>query len=198
MAADGSGDFATVQGAIDFVPTANAVRRLIFIRRGFYQELVHVSNKPLLTLHGEDRRETIIAYANNAVFNPSPRAAVGIDAADTTLENLTVRNLTPKGGSQAEAVRASAARFQLRECDLYSFQDTLQLNGSAYVDSSYVEGTSTSCGHGCRLLPELGAAHITSNGFYVQARTAQNQPWFVYVTRGSAAAGVTGTWLART
>src|SRR6185295_17976488 len=47
---DGTGDFATVQGAIDFVPAANAVRRLISIRKGFYQELVRLSNKPLVTL----------------------------------------------------------------------------------------------------------------------------------------------------
>src|SRR5262249_16992265 len=83
VAADGTGDFATVQGAIDFVPTGNSVRRLVFIRRGGYQELVHVNNKPFVTLHGEDRTATIISYANNSNFNPSARSVVGIDAADT-------------------------------------------------------------------------------------------------------------------
>src|SRR5215475_15148294 len=67
VAADGGGDFATVQGAIDFAPAGNATRKLIFIRKGVYQELVRInSNKPLITLRGEDRKETVIAYANNA------------------------------------------------------------------------------------------------------------------------------------
>src|SRR5262249_10100993 len=110
VASDGAGDFATVQGALDFVPAANPARRLIIIRKGVYQELVRInSNKPLITLRGEDRKETVIAYANNANFNPNSRSVVWVDAGDWTIENLSVRNLTPQGGSQAETIRTNAA-----------------------------------------------------------------------------------------
>jgi pectate lyase/pectin methylesterase-like acyl-CoA thioesterase len=199
VAADGTGDFATVQGAIDFVPTANTTRTLIVVRKGLYQELVHINNKPLVTLHGEDRTGTVIAYANNSNFNPSARSVVGVDTADITIENLTVRNLTPKGGSQAEAIRTNGLRFLLRKCDLYSFQDTLQLNGSAYVDSCYIEGdVDFMWGTASAYFVNCEAKMVTSAGYYVQSRTPQGQPGFVYVNcRLSGASGVAGGWLAR-
>jgi pectate lyase/pectin methylesterase-like acyl-CoA thioesterase len=200
VAADGSGDFATVQGAIDFAPVGNATRRLIFIRKGVYQELVRInSNKPLITLRGEDRKETVIAYANNANFNPNSRSVVWVDAGDWAVENLTVRNLTPQGGSQAETIRTNAARSQIRNCDLYSFQDTLQLNGSAYVENCYIEGdVDFMWGNAAAYFLNCELKNVRSAGFYVQARTPQNQPGFVYVNcRLSGAAGVTGTFLAR-
>jgi pectate lyase/pectin methylesterase-like acyl-CoA thioesterase len=200
VAADGTGDFATVQGAIDFIPAANARRRLIFARKGVYQELVRISgNKPLITLRGEDRKETVIAYANNANFNPNSRSVVWVDAGDWTVENLTVRNLTPQGGSQAEAVRTNAARSQIRNCDLYSFQDTLQLNGSANVENCYIEGdVDFMWGNAAAYFLNCELKNVRTGGFYVQARTPQNQPGFVYVNcRLSGAAGVTGAFLAR-
>src|SRR5215471_17535580 len=199
VAADGTGDFATVQGAIDFVPAANTARTLIVVRRGLYQELVHINNKPLVTLHGEDRTGTVIAYANNSNFNPSARSVVGVDTADVTIENLTVRNLTPKGGSQAEAIRTNGLRFLLRNSDLYSFQDTLQLNGSAYVDSCYIEGdVDFMWGTASAYFVNCEANMVTAAGYYVQSRTLQGQPGFVYVNcRLSGASGVTGGWLAR-
>lgn len=200
VAADGAGDFATVQGAIDFTPAANATRRIIFVRKGVYQELVRISGaKPLITLRGEDRKETVIAYANNANFNPSSRSVVWVDAGDWTVENLTVRNLTPQGGSQAETIRTNAARSQIRSCDLYSFQDTLQLNGSAYVENCYIEGdVDFMWGNAAAYFLNCELKNVRTGGFYVQARTPQNQPGFVYVnSRLSGAAGVTGTFLAR-
>ncbi|HEU4391225.1 MAG TPA: pectinesterase family protein, partial [Blastocatellia bacterium] len=199
VSADGTGDFATVQGAIDFVPASNAVRRFVFIRKGLYQELVHFSNKPLITLHGEDRTGTTIAYANNANFNPSARSVIGVDTTDTTIENLSVRNLTPKGGSQAETIRTNGLRFLLRSCDLYSFQDTLQLNGSAYVENCYIEGdVDFMWGNAAAFFLNCELRNVTSNSYYVQARTPQNQPGFVYVNcRLTGGPGVTGTFLAR-
>jgi pectate lyase/pectin methylesterase-like acyl-CoA thioesterase len=200
VASDGTGDFATVQGAIDFVSAGNAQRRLIFVRKGFYQELIRISgNRPLITLRGEDRKETVIAYANNANFNPNSRSVVWLDAADWTIENLTVRNLTPQGGSQAETIRTNAARSQIRNCDLYSFQDTLQLNGSAYVENCYIEGdVDFTWGNAAAYFLNSEFRNVRSDSYYVQARTPQNQPGFVYVNcRLSAASGVTGTFLAR-
>jgi hypothetical protein len=53
VAADGSGDFCTVQGAIDFVPRNNTVRTVITVRRGTYREIVYIgSAKPFITLRG--------------------------------------------------------------------------------------------------------------------------------------------------
>ena len=69
VAADNSGDFATVQGALDFIPDGNTVPTTIFIRSGTYREIVCFTNKHAVTLLGEDRKKTVIAYANNDRFN---------------------------------------------------------------------------------------------------------------------------------
>src|SRR5262249_59344931 len=70
VAADNSGDFRTVQGAIDFVPQNNTQRVVITVRSGTYNEIDYVrSNKPFITVAGEDRAQTVIQYANNSNFN---------------------------------------------------------------------------------------------------------------------------------
>ena len=69
VAADGTGDFATVQGALDFVPDGNTAPTTIFVRKGTYTEIVYFTNKHSITLVGEDRKETVIAYSNNDRFN---------------------------------------------------------------------------------------------------------------------------------
>jgi pectin methylesterase-like acyl-CoA thioesterase len=146
VAADGSGDFCTVQGAIDFVPPGNTQPREIFIRNGVYQEIVCVTNKNHLTFRGEDRKKTIIEYANNENFNyfslkrNAYRQTFGVDADDFHLENLTLHNTTPKGGKQAEALRVDGQRCIIDNVDFASFQDTLKLSGTVFISNCYIEG----------------------------------------------------------
>lgn len=167
VAEDGSGDFCTVQGALDFVPHGNNRPVTILVRRGVYREILFLAEKNDITLRGESRTGTVIEYANNARFNPSggnpfegaspdPSAEHvhgghiyrrGVLLAHRTqnlaIENLTVRNLTPYGGSQAETIilnGSPAAHSILRDLDLYSYQDTIQVNGQAYVANCHLEG----------------------------------------------------------
>jgi pectin methylesterase-like acyl-CoA thioesterase len=72
VAADGSGDFTTVQGAIDWVPDRSPRRVTVFIRNGNYEEIVYFRNKSNMTIQGEDRDKVVVFYANNEVFNPHP------------------------------------------------------------------------------------------------------------------------------
>ena len=77
-----------------------------------------------------DRAATVVGYANNNNLNgtTATRAAFSIAANDTTLETITIRNLTPQGGSQAEAVFTGAQRVLLNRVNLLSRQDTLLTN----------------------------------------------------------------------
>src|SRR5262249_5397537 len=45
VASDGTGNFNTVQGAIDFVPDRSLRRVTIFVRAGSYEEIVYFRNK---------------------------------------------------------------------------------------------------------------------------------------------------------
>src|SRR4029078_2233377 len=60
VAADGSGDFVTVQGAVDFVPPGNSAYTLINIRDGNYVEIVNISGKNNITFRGQSRQGTVV------------------------------------------------------------------------------------------------------------------------------------------
>ncbi|HJZ82286.1 MAG TPA: pectinesterase family protein, partial [Pyrinomonadaceae bacterium] len=64
VSADGTGDFNTVQGAIDFVPDHGQKRVTIVVRKGIYQEIVYFRNKDNVTFVGEDWDSTVVRYAN--------------------------------------------------------------------------------------------------------------------------------------
>ena len=145
VAADNSGDFDTVQGALDFLPSANSQHVLVFIRKGVYQEVIYVNGKNNLTFRGEDRKLSLIAYPNNNNLNngSSTRTMINVNASDIAMENLTLTNSTPYGGSQAEALRVSGVRFIFNNGDLDSFQDTFLINSAghyAYFYNSHIQG----------------------------------------------------------
>ncbi len=209
VAADSSGDFCTVQGAVDFIPAGNSNRAVITVRNGTYTEIVYIgSNKPFVTVRGEDRAQTIIQYANNAVLNPTStttRAMFGVDGSDFSLENITLHNTTPKGGSQAEAFRGNGLRIVLNRVNLKSFQDTLLLqstgtnNMGGFVTDSYIEGdVDFIWGTGAVFFQNCELKMLTSGGFFTQIRNVQGKNGNVFVNcRLTGAAGVTGGFLSR-
>jgi hypothetical protein len=147
VAADGSGDFCTVQGAVDFVSNGNTTPRLINIRDAVYTEIVNVNNRHNLTFRGQSRSNTIIAYANNSTMYGTThfRMTFKVNANDIALDTLTINNSTPKGGSQAEAlmVQTDRKRFLAYNVNLSSYQDTVLLNTSgtqAYFQDSLIQG----------------------------------------------------------
>ena len=153
VAADGTGDFNTVQGALDFVPDRSPRRVTIFIRNGDYEEIVYFRNKSNLTLLGEDRERVQIHYANSEIFNPHPsniatnewpgtfpsrRAAFMADQAiGVHLVNLTIRN-TARG--QAEGLLVTGERNVISHASIYGSGDALQVNGPTFVTDSLIVG----------------------------------------------------------
>jgi len=129
----------------------------------------------------------------------------GTDGSDFSLENITLINTTPKGGSQAEAFRGNALRIELNHVTLKSFQDTLLLqstgtnNQGGFVTDSYIEGdVDFMWGTGAVFFQNCELKMVTSNGFYTQIRNVSGKNGNVYVNcRLTAAPGVTGGWLAR-
>jgi pectin methylesterase-like acyl-CoA thioesterase len=200
VAFDG-GNFCTVQGAIDFVPANNTQPVVITVGQGTFTEIDYVpSNKPFITVRGADRNGSIIQYANNNNLNPNgARAMFGVDASDFTLENITLYNTTPKGGSQAEAFRGNNQRILLNRVNLKSFQDTLMLQGAGLVTDSYIEGdVDFMWGNGAVFFQNTELKAVSSSGYYTQIRNAQGQNGNVYVNcRLTAATGVTGSYLGR-
>ncbi|MGH7994872.1 MAG: pectinesterase family protein, partial [Opitutaceae bacterium] len=207
VAADGSGDFCTVQGALDFIPKGNTAPVTVFIRKGTYTELVHLADRDQVTLLGEDRAQTVIAYANNAVFNPEGHPyRRGVFLAERSpglvLARLTVRNTTPQGGSQAEAVILGGgprARSMLLDLDLYSHQDTLQVDGPAYVKNCRIVGdVDFMWGTGPCFFDRCDCVALRSGSYYTQVRNRASSHGFVFEHCAfEGLRGVMGGYLSR-
>ncbi|EMF58428.1 pectinesterase family protein [Streptomyces bottropensis] len=164
VAKDGSGQFTSVQKAVDAVPANNPSRVVISVKPGTYRELVKVpSNKPHVTIQGSggSRKDTTIVY-NNASGTPKPgggtygtggSATVAVEADDFQARNLTISNDFDEAanqsleGHQAVALRTAADKVLLDGVIVSGDQDTLLLDtaskdklGRVYVTNSYVIG----------------------------------------------------------
>jgi pectin methylesterase-like acyl-CoA thioesterase len=182
VAADGSGDFKTVQTAVDAVPANSETRTTILIKRGTYAELVIVAaEKKNLTIRGEDRKQTIIAATNNAKLNPRRREMFSAEADGFRLENITLHNTTEKGGSQAETIRVRADRVVFEHCDFKSFQDTLRLDGRVYVPDCTIEGDVDFIWGGGTVFFDHCDIFAVHDGYLVQSRNRAGKPGYVFV-----------------
>jgi pectin methylesterase-like acyl-CoA thioesterase len=203
VALDGTGDLCSVQGALDAVPANNTKARTITIAAGTYHEIVHARGKSNVTLHGADRKQTIIAATNNNNVNPSTatRSLVGIDAASgVAFENLTIHNLTPQNGSQAEALRLQGCdQCIVRDADIVSLQDTVYWNGRIYAKNCYIEGNVDYVwGSGVVYFDGCEIRTVGRTGVLVQSRNAPGAYGYVFVSsKLTADASATNNVLAR-
>jgi len=132
VAADGTGDFVTVQGAVDSILPGNNIYTVVNVNNGNYVEIVNISGKSNVTFRGQSRTGTIVGYPNNnnLTGTTAGRMAFKVNASDVTIENLTLTNGTPQGGSQAETllIYNSGLRCVVNNCDIVSRQDTILIN----------------------------------------------------------------------
>lgn len=189
VAADGSGDFATLQGALDFIPENNNTAMMILLKKGIYREIVAFTNKHRITIQGEDRKQTILKFANNANFNnqgsPYRRGLfIAHRCNDLVIANMTFHNTTPRGGSQAESLILNGtptSRAILTDLDLVSFQDTLQINGQAYVQNSYIEGdVDFMWGNGPCFFQNVQCKSTRSGAYFTQIRNPATNHGYVF------------------
>jgi hypothetical protein len=192
VASDGSGDFDTVQGALDFVPEQHAGRITIFVKNGDYEEIVYARNKHDVTIAGEDRGKVRVHYANNEVFNPHPgnvgtselpgtfpsrRAAFALDHVhDIALMNLSVAS-TLEG--QAEGLLLNGERMIVSDVNITGSGDALQTNGSAYFERVHLVGGGDSIlGRGPAFFRDC---EIESRGPFMWIRNTQASHGNVFV-----------------
>ncbi|MFA9186752.1 pectinesterase family protein [Flavobacterium sp. FBOR7N2.3] len=153
VAQDGTGDFKTVQAAIDAANTNEGAVE-IYIKNGIYKEkLVILSSKPGLKLVGENKENTIITnddYSGKA--NPNSNRNIGtsdsytflVRADDVQIENLTIENSWCEKG-QAVSLHVKGTRFSIKNSRILGCQDTLLTDGDGayqYYQNCYIEGTT--------------------------------------------------------
>jgi pectinesterase len=90
VAKDGSGDFETIQAAIDAVPAENNALKIILIKNGVYVEKLMIKTN-FIALVGEDRDSTRIRFYQPYSFDSTcadGRAVINIFANDITMAHF--------------------------------------------------------------------------------------------------------------
>ena len=135
VAADGSGQFRTVQEAVDAVPEGNA---RIEIKPGEYRQVVAIKANGI-ELRGAGKRpeDVVLVYDNSAASSggTGKSGSVSVSGDDFYAENLTIANDFEKRhprtneGSQAVALLMTGDRGVFRHVRLLGYKDTLYANG---------------------------------------------------------------------
>lgn len=208
VAQDGSGDFTTIQAAIDDAKAFPDQRITIFIKNGIYHEQVKVyAWNNLLTLKGESEDKTIITgkeyfdkigRGRNSTFHT---ATLQVEGDDFHAENLTIENTACPVG-QAVALAVIADRCTFRNCRMLGHQDTLYIAGAnnrQYFNGCHIEGTTDFIFGAATVLFDSCTIRSKSNSYVTAASTPKGKPFgFVFrYCRLLADPGVDSVYLGR-
>ncbi|MDB5233306.1 MAG: C-terminal target protein [Hymenobacter sp.] len=192
VAKDGTGNFTTVQAAINAAPTGRATPFTIFIKNGKYRERVTIpATKPFLQLTGESVANTLITYdqANVPTFVGNSSTVI-INASDITVFNITFENSWGES-PQALAMYTTGDRIAFKGCRFTGGQDTVQLNAGSglrnYFKDCYIDGTvdfifgsARGLFENCYIYPKT-RRDGGSGGYITAANTQPGQPYgFVF------------------
>ena len=159
VALDGTGDFRSVQEAVQAAPADGSVIR---IRPGLYREVINIE-RPFIELHGlgATPADVVLSYdlSNGTAGGTGKSASTTVNGDDFYAENLTFENTFSRNkaltqeGSQAVALRVTGDRAVFRRVRLLGYQDTLYANGKGcdtdagpcraarqYFADCYIEG----------------------------------------------------------
>ena len=221
VAQDGSGDYLTLQAAIDNAPEGRGTPYLIFVKNGRYKEHIDIpALKTFLHIIGQDRDKTVIyddrLCGGDNAYSVDPGATVVVKAADTFFENITLENShghEKQAGPQALALNTQADRIALNNVALLSYQDTWITSSSQknrhYIKNSLIEGAVDFIYNGGDVYLDGDTLEInrTSGGYIVAPRHTADTKWgYVFMNniirpgkdfKTGKTLNVTDVWLGR-
>lgn len=173
---DGSGDYTTIQAAIDNVPDGS--RGIIYIAPGIYDENIYAGRKDnagkFISLIGADAATTILTSDTNRGGSSTNTyldcAALNVFTPCFYAENLTIRNTSGNVG-QAEALYTAGDAHVFKNCVLSGYQDTYKANVGArgYFTNCTIAGCTDFIYDGglewfedCEILCVKGRGYITA------------------------------------
>lgn len=212
VAADGRGDFFTLQEAIDAVPDFAEDSTVIFVFGGRYREKVNIpSTKQNLVVRGERSAQhpAVIVYDDYAgrlgvtgrELGTRGSATVYVGCNDSRFYDLTFENdaAPAKGtpGTQAVAVCVTGDRNLFVGCRLLGNQDTLYLRGKgnqengedyvhnprSYFADCYIEGTTDFIFGAAVALFERCEIHSKINSYVTAASTPRNSRYGLWFSQ---------------
>ena len=175
VAVDGSGDFKTIQSALDSIPKTNTERIVVFIKNGVYREKIRV-DASCVTLRGESRTGTQIEFPqDNEDFRKTPdaigRAVINVNQADDfVLDNLFIENTAGIIGPHAFTIFSTGDRGVVVNCNVWSHgADTVAFwradrSRSYHANCRFEGSVDFMCPHGW--------CYATNCAFYEMKNTA--------------------------
>lgn len=152
VAQDGTGDYTTIQAAIDAAPANRTQPWLIFIKKGVYKGHHDIpANKPYLYLIGQGRNlvsisdDRLSGVGNDYKVNEGATLTANSD--NLYFEGINFVNsygVEKNDGPQALALYTIGDRIVLNKVGLLSYQDTwlttTKPNNRHYIKDSWIEG----------------------------------------------------------
>lgn len=189
VAQDGTGQYTTVQAALDAVPGNNKKPFIIYIKKGVYKEkLLLDSTKSFVTLTGEDKFNTVLTYddhtgktdAQGRTINTQTSASFFMQANHFTATNITFQNDAGFTAGQAVAIQVSGDKAAFNNCRFVGNQDVLFTNNPAsrqYYKNCYIEGTTDFIFGSSSVWFEGCHIHSKKNSHVTAASTPQEHPY---------------------
>lgn len=188
VAADGSGQYTSLQVAISAAPLRTdpaTPRWVILVKAGTYRERIYVQReRGNIHVIGEDAEKTVVTYDLNANL-PGPDGkpigtfrtpTVQIDGDGMVWENLTLANGAGPVG-QALALRADGDRLEFRRCRFLGWQDTILVNrGRHYFKDCYIEGHVDFIFGAATVYFDRCHIHVLKDGYITAASTPKDEP----------------------
>ena len=202
---DGTGNFRTLQEAIESARAFMDYTVTIYVRNGVYKEKVIVPSwVENIDIIGEDRDKTIITYDDHANINKLGTFrtyTVKVEGSDITFKNLTIENNAAQLG-QAVALHTEGDRLKFINCRILGNQDTIYTGAKftrLYFKDCYIDGTTDFIFGPSTALFEDCIIHSKRNS-YVTAASTPKEAKYGYVFKHcklTAEPGVDKVYLGR-
>lgn len=202
---DGTGNFRTLQEAIESARAFMDYTVTIYVKNGVYKEKVIVPSwVENIDIIGEDRDKTIITYDDHANINKMGTFrtyTVKVEGSDITFKNLTIENNAAQLG-QAVALHTESDRLKFINCRILGNQDTIYTGAKftrLYFKDCYIDGTTDFIFGPSTALFEDCIIHSKRNS-YVTAASTPKEAKYGYVFKHcklTAEPGVDKVYLGR-
>ena len=202
---DGTGNFRTLQEAIESARAFMDYTVTIYVKNGVYKEKVIVPSwVENIDIIGEDRDKTIITYDDHANINKMGTFrtyTVKVEGSDITFKNLTIENNAAQLG-QAVALHTEGDRLKFINCRILGNQDTIYTGAKftrLYFKDCYIDGTTDFIFGPSTALFEDCIIHSKRNS-YVTAASTPKEAKYGYVFKHcklTAEPGIDKVYLGR-
>lgn len=213
--ANGTGDYRSIQEAIDAAPEGRTSPWIIFVKKGKYTGHVTIpAAKPYLHIIGQDKNLVTLADSRLSggpnAYGIADGATLDIESDNNYVEGVDLQNsygVEHNNGPQALALCSNGDRLVMNNIKLRSYQDTWYTGGGmahrAFITNSWIEGAVDFVyGQGDIMICNDTINIVRKDGGYIVAPShPQGTRWgYVFLNNVITAPGTpseTSVWLGR-